>query len=81
MCLHTHKQQTGMGYNSWGIEWGDTRKALTGQADEIGRSQKREGSTWAGVLGEGHAEGSGRMQFCEWESKEPPVRWNHGIWL
>ena len=37
----------------------------SGQADEFGRSQKGEGSTWIGVLGEGHAEGSGRMQFCE----------------
>lgn len=37
----------------------------SGQADEFGRSQREEGSTWIGALGEGHAEGSGRMQFCE----------------
>lgn len=54
---------------------------LTGQADELGKSQSGEGSTWIGVLGEGHAEGSGRMQFCEQESKEPLTRWNQAVWL
>ena len=42
---------------------------LAGQADEFGRSQRGEGSARVGVLGEGHAEGSGSLQFCEQESK------------